>query len=268
MNSTKSFRKFLVELHLKFPEQFPTNKLDESEINKFHETFIEKSMEILKKDENLWNSPKVVFGYDLSELWKNPESHDIIWKNLQGCLMSSMFHGKLDEKIEKNIPMFSNLFKSFMGENSELDDILKDESKHSKIGEFFEFFKETKIATLILSLFERIDLSKLDINVSSYEDIPEKMQDLQNDPAVLKIQAEIKAIMEEKSRTGEFSREIILRDIEKIKAKVQELFGDAFNDILGTRKAEVPSEVITSNTPEARRARMIARMQRKLKERK
>jgi hypothetical protein len=37
---------------------------------------------------------------------------------------------------------------------------------------------------------------------------------------------------------------------------------------LGTRKAEVPSEVITGNTPEARRARMIARMKRKLKDNK
>lgn len=74
--------------------------------------------------------------------------------------------------------------------------------------------------------------------------------------------------MEEKSRTGEFTKEIIMRDLESIKLKVQELFGNAFNDILGTRKADVPSEMITGNTPEARRARMIARMKRKLKEKK
>ena len=50
--------------------------------------------------------------------------------------------------------------------------------------------------------------------------------------------------------------------------KVQEAFGDMFNDMLGGRKADVPSAAILGNTPEARRARMIARMRRKVQENK
>jgi hypothetical protein len=269
MNSIKTFRKFLVELHLKFPEQFPTNKLDETEIDKFHKTFIDHSIEIITRKESIWESPKVVFGYDLSELWKNTDCHDMIWKNLQGCLVASMFHGKLEEKMGENMPTITTILKGLMGENNEIDDILNDDSKQSKLIEFFEFLKETKIASLLLSLFEKIDFSELDVNIgSTVEEMQEKLKNIQNDPAMVKIQNNIKSILEEKSRTGEFSREIILREIEQIKEKIRELFGDVFDDILGTRKADVPSEVITSNTPEARRARMIARMQRKLKERK
>jgi soluble P-type ATPase len=92
------------------------------------------------------------------------------------------------------------------------------------------------------------------------------MNELQNNPSIQKIQADLKSFIEEKSRSGEFTKEIVMRDVESIKVKVQELFGNAFNDILGTRKAEVAPEVVTANTPEARRARMIARMKRKLKE--
>jgi hypothetical protein len=55
-----------------------------------------------------------------------------------------------------------------------------------------------------------------------------------------------------------------MRDIENIKVKIQEAFGDMFNDMLGGRKADVPASAILGNTPEARRARMMARLRRKV----
>jgi hypothetical protein len=59
---------------------------------------------------------------------------------------------------------------------------------------------------------------------------------------------------------------VIIREIETIKAKVIDLFGNVFKDALGGRRAEVPSAVMVGNSPEARRARMIARLQRKLRD--
>ena len=56
-------------------------------------------------------------------------------------------------------------------------------------------------------------------------------------------------------------------EIEAIKAKVMSLFGNVFNDALGGRRqGNVPAAAIMGNSPEARRQRMIARMQRKLQE--
>lgn len=266
MNFVRPFKKFIKELNSRFPEKFPQSKIEKEDIDNFHAVFVDHSLEILKKDAGLWLVPRVVFGQDLSELWKDETSHSIIWGNMQGCLISSMFHGKMDDKLKGNIPLLSTMLKSVIGERSELDDILNDEEKQSNISEFLEFLKDTKMAGLALSIFERLDFSQLDMDISNFDDIQGKMAEIQSNPAMQKIQADLKSLMEEKSRTGEFTKEIVMRDLESIKVKVQELFGNAFNDILGTRKAEVASEVITANTPEARRARMIARMKRKLKE--
>jgi len=266
MNFMKPFKKFIKELNSKFPEKFPTTKVETDDIDQFHSVFVDHSLEILKKDATLWNVSRVVFGYDLSELWKDESSHAVLWGNMQGCLIASMFHGKLEDKLKGNIPLLSTMLKSVIGERSELDDILNDETKQSSITEFLDFLKETRMAGVVLSIFERLDFSQLDVDITSFDDIQGKIGELQNNPAMQKIQADLKALMEEKRRTGEFTKEIVMQEIESIKAKIQELFGNAFNDMLGTRKAEVPSEVVTSNTPEARRARMIARMKRKLKE--
>jgi hypothetical protein len=83
-----------------------------------------------------------------------------------------------------------------------------------------------------------------------------------------KISRKIKTTLEDKVRRGEFTKETIMRDIEAIKVKVQAAFGDMFNDILGGRKTDIKAAEILGNSPEARRQRMLARLQRKLKERK
>jgi hypothetical protein len=44
------------------------------------------------------------------------------------------------------------------------------------------------------------------------------------------------------------------------------LFGNIFNDALGGRKSDVSASTLMANSPEARRQRMIARMQRKVRE--
>jgi hypothetical protein len=78
----------------------------------------------------------------------------------------------------------------------------------------------------------------------------------------------VKTTLEDKVRRGEFTKEMLASDIEKIKLKIQTAFGDMFNEALGGRKADVAPQVILGNTPEARRARMIARMRRKVAEKK
>jgi hypothetical protein len=52
-----------------------------------------------------------------------------------------------------------------------------------------------------------------------------------------------------------------------ITSKVQAIFGDSMNDMLGTRKGP-DAKTALSNSPEARRARMVARLQRKVAEKK
>jgi hypothetical protein len=65
---------------------------------------------------------------------------------------------------------------------------------------------------------------------------------------------------------GEFTQHTITAEVEAIKAKVQSLFGNMFNEMLGGRRADVPAAVLMGNTPEARRQRMLARLQKKQRE--
>jgi hypothetical protein len=73
----------------------------------------------------------------------------------------------------------------------------------------------------------------------------------------------IQGMIQQKMQRGEFTQQQIVAEIEGIKAKVQSLFGNVFNDMLGGRRADVPAHVLMGNSPEARRQRMLARLQKK-----
>jgi len=264
MNSQKAFKKFLVDLNSKFPEIVKSSKLDENDIDKFQKLFITSITEIIKKDSSLFDEPKEVFGGDLSEVFK--QNPDLIWRHMQPCLFSSFFHGDVKSKLKDMLPELLGAFKEQFGDTDEIDKILEDESKTSKISDFFEYLKESMFATLLLSVFESIDLSEVvTINPQEFMNDPSKIQ---QHPIVLKIQGQIQTIMRVKIEKGEFTKERIMNEFEVFKQKIQELLGDYMNETMGTNKSDLPPEIIMGNSPEARRARMVARLQRKLKERK
>jgi hypothetical protein len=264
MNSQKAFKKFLVDLNLKFPDIVKSSKLDENDIDKFQKLFISHIVEIIKKDDSIFSEPNEIFGIDLSEIFK--QDPDLIWKHMQSCVFSSLFHGDIKSKIKEVLPELLSAFKEQVGDTDEIDKILEDESKTSKITEFFEYLKESMFAVLLLSVFESIDLSDvLNINAQEFMNDPSK---LQQHPLVLKIQGQIQTIMRNKIEKGELSKERIMNEFHVFKQKIQELFGDYMNETMGTNKSDLAPEIIMGNSPEARRARMLARLQRKLKDRK
>jgi hypothetical protein len=113
---------------------------------------------------------------------------------------------------------------------------------------------------------ESFDMSEFELNVEDPAELMEMMKNPEN-PAIKKIITKIQNTIKEKIRRGEFDQNTIANEIEAIKAKVMSLFGNVFNDALGGRRqGNVPAAAIMGNSPEARRQRMIARMQRKLQE--
>ena len=126
----------------------------------------------------------------------------------------------------------------------------------------------TRLAKVVLNLAESIDMSELGLNFDDPEELMKSFKEGQQNPAIEKIGKKIKNLLEEKVRRGEFTKEMLSADMHTISLKIQTAFGDMFNDMLGGRKAAVPGQTILSNSPDARRARMVARLQRKLAERK
>ena len=185
---------------------------------------------------------------------------------MQPCLFSSLFHGDIKTKLKDLLPELLGIFKEQFGNTDEIDKILEDEAKTSKITEFFEYLKESMFASLLLSVFESTDLSEIStIDPQEFVNDPLK---LQQHPIVVKIQTQIQSVMRNKVEKGEFTKERIMNEFEVFKQKIQGLFGDYMNETMGTTKSDLPPEIIMGNSPEARRARMLARLQRKLKDRK
>jgi hypothetical protein len=263
MNTSKAFKNFWNDLHSKFPEFF-TRKFEESDIKQFGETFSDFAIQITRKDETMWETPKLLFDVDLSELWKKDESsHSIIWKHLQPCGISYLLTElkSLDNKV------IGDILKNFTNKKDEIDEILNGENE-SKFTEFLEFLKNLKMISYFVSLIEKIDMTQIVEDFESMDDIMSNFKNISQTPKFQEIQRDIRTAFENKVKSGEISRQVILTETEQIKQKASELFGDIFNDALGGRKADVEASTILGNTPEARRARMVARLQRKLKERK
>jgi hypothetical protein len=86
-------------------------------------------------------------------------------------------------------------------------------------------------------------------------------------PVLKKFIAKVQGLMREKLMSGSYNQNQMMAEIEGIKAKVQSLFGNVLNEALGgAARGDVTSAALMSNSTEARRQRMLARLQRKQRE--
>ena len=70
-------------------------------------------------------------------------------------------------------------------------------------------------------------------------------------------------MLKDKMKRGELTQHQITSEVEAIKAKVTSIFGNIFNEAMGLNRGETPAAVLVGNSPEARRQRMLARLQKK-----
>jgi hypothetical protein len=265
MNPNKVFKDFVRFLQELCGESVQI-KFVETEIPRFEELFLPSILKILQKDVTLFDSAHNVFGVDLKDVWKShPDCHADMWKHIQSCMIGAMMSGDVMEKVGK----ISEILKSVWGDSGhsmdDVEKILGDTESTNKIGEFLEFLMTTRVASLFMNIIQSIDMTELNIDLENPEDIADMMRNPETQTIIQKITKQVQDTLQKKLEHGEFTREILMRDIEQIKLKVQSMFGDVFNEFLGTRNSDVPAQVLMSSSPDARRARMLARLQRKLK---
>jgi hypothetical protein len=79
-----------------------------------------------------------------------------------------------------------------------------------------------------------------------------------------------KIVLEERIKSGKINQQELMREVEMLRAKFQSSFGKYLNEMIvgdaGGGTTGNTSQQILSNHPDARRARMIARLQKKQKE--
>ena len=225
------------------------------------EAFYPEIVKIIQKDNSFFDQERIVFGRDLSKI----ENRDTVWVGLPACLFASFLHGDIKKKADKVIGLVKNIWNASGQQNDDITKILNDEASQGRFEEIIQFILESRLAKIFKNLMESIDLSEFELNIESPEQMIEMIKNPEH-PVIKKIIEKIQNTIETKIKRGEINQQAIIQEVETIKAKAIGLFGNIFNDALGGRKADVPAAVMMGNTPEARRQRMIARMQRKLHE--
>jgi hypothetical protein len=259
MDINSVFKQFTVDI---FPGEI-IEIVTDSVVSEF-ESFYPHIGLIIQKDGSFFNEERTVFGRNLSNI--DETKRDLIFKNLVPCMIAAFFHGDIKQKVGKVTEIIKNLWNASGQTNDAVTKILNDEASEGRFKDILDFILKSRLVKIFTNIMESFDISEFDLNIEDPAELIEMVKNPEN-PAVKKIITKIQNTIKDKIRRGEFDQNTITREVEAIKAKLMSLFGNVFNDALGGRRqGNIPTAVIMGNSPEARRQRMIARLQRKLQE--
>jgi hypothetical protein len=258
------FNAFYKDIQTTFFENLSDSEEDsETTVKHIEETYYPKILKILQRDETLFDSPITFKGINISSLWKDNESHrEMIWKHIFVCVLASFFHGDIKEKLGTVMTAVKGMWGASGQENNEISRILEDENSEGYLKELLDYLQQTRLAKIFMKLVDEFDMSEFDFNFENPQELVEILRNPEH-PKMKQVINKIQGMIKRKMEHGEFTQQQIVSEIEGIKAKIQSLFGNVFNDMLGGRRADVPAHVLMGNSPEARRQRMIARLQKK-----
>jgi hypothetical protein len=230
------------------------------------ELFYPHILAIVQRSPDFFTDERILFGTNLSLAYETSESiRDEIWKNLQMCIIASFMSGDITGKIGTIIGTVKSLWSASGQTSTEVDTILNDEKTEANLQELFGFVSNLRTAKVFMEILEEIDVPSLGVTLDNPMELMAIVRDPSH-PTMQKCMHAVKRILKEKAERGQLTQQQLTGDIEAVKLKVQSLFGDVFNEALGGRKSDVSSAVMVSNDPEARRQRMLARLQRKQRE--
>jgi hypothetical protein len=265
MEASKIFNDFATDLKTTFSISIAEIDVDET-AKHIEKNFFPQVLKIIQKDDTFFAEERSVFAVNLSSLWSSSElsdkTKDAIWKHIQLCMLASFMHGDIKDKMSSVMDMFKGVF---AGKNDEISKILEDENSQGHFKEILEFVMETKLAKMCMKMAEELDMSDFDIDIENPEELIAILKNPEH-PMVKKVISKVQGVIKEKIQKGAITQEEIVREIESVKAKVMGLFGNVFNDALGGTRGNIPSSAMMGNSPEARRQRMMARLQKKLRE--
>ena len=263
MDTQKIFTDFLNDLKSSFSGFKSIGEVDIEKTVTELELFYPDSLQVIQKDAVFFESPRIVFGIDLSTIWDTTEDTSAaIWKHLQLCMVASFLHGDMKSKMGT----IMELAKTMLGDQGgAISKLFEDESSESNLKGIIDYVLETRIAKLFLSLVEQFDVSEFDINIENPQQLMEMIQNPEN-PMIKKMIAKVQGLVHEKLQRGEITKEQIVSEIEQIKSKVMLSFGDVFNDMLGLGSKKDKGSRPVLNTPQARAQYRRDRLRMKLQE--
>lgn len=261
MDASVVFEMFLGELKKSYPDLPYDYEIDNTA--KEFESFYPSALQILKKETAFFDVERKAFGINLSEL----EHTEDMWKHITLSTVASVFHGDIKTKFGTLLSAAKSVWTGSGAENDEVSRILNDESSEGHLESLYKFIMDTRIAKIVMEIIEKVDVSSIDIgNIENPAELMEMLKNPEH-PVLKKFIAKVQALMREKLMSGSYNQSQMMAEIEGIKAKVESLFGNVLNEALGgAARGDVTSAALMSNSTEARRQRMLARLQRKQRE--
>jgi hypothetical protein len=259
------------ELKKDFPQLDDVLRANYSEINFEAEVEYFKAhvqphcMDLLKKTDTLFDEPRFFLrGVDFSELMKQEGADkEKIWTYGRIFLVASYLGADIMGTIKT---MWSTM--TGKASTDEIDEILKDESTQTGIEELFEVLKETRMFKIGMEVVETLDVKKLGLDEIDFTDIPGLIEMVKNPdhPVTKKAISAVHQLIETKMRSGSLRKEDFIAEVEMLKQKFKSSLGKLFSSEIFGDSGDKPTRTaqeIMSNHPEARRARMLARLQEK-----
>ena len=250
-----------------FREKHSGLKAREELFEHIEQTFLPHLLRVLQKDNTLLSEVELFPGIKVE--W---EGTDEQWKKLHMALLYSVLHGDPKEKfgsiidaVKKAIPGMGSSEASSQAD--EIQKILEDEETKGALSEMLELIMSTRLVSLVGEIFQSLSFDDLNIDLENPETLLEMLRNPQEHAGLNEMMGRAKMILEEKVKSGKINPNELRRDIEMIRAKFQSSFGKYLNEaILGEDSGNTTgntAQQILSNHPDARRARMMARLQKR-----
>ena len=246
-----------------------------SEVERFKILLQPIFMQVIKKDDKIFEEPRPFLrGIDFSVLMKDAseKQKETLWTYIRMFLVCSYLGSDIMETVK-------GLWSKMSGQAStdEVDEILKEEGTQSGIQDLLETLKDTRIFKLGMEVMENLNVESLGLGDIDFSDIGGLIEMVKNPehPVTKKAVSAVQKLIEQKMRTGSLKKEDFIREIEMLKEKFKHSLGRLFKKEFfgetaaaggaggGDRPTPTAAELV-SNHPEARRARMLARLQRKV----
>lgn len=245
-----------------FKEAHPELRANEELFQHIETVLLPHLLRVVKRDDTLFQEIELFPGIKVA--WKPSDDN---WKKVQMALVYSFLHGNPKEKFAKIMEAMKGAIPGTAAQADEVQSILEDEETQSSMSEMLELIMSTRLVSLVGDIIQSVDLDGLDIDFEDPERLLQMLRNPQQSEILNEIMMRARAVLEEKIRSGKLNQNELRRDIEKIRAKFQSSFGKFLNQaVLGEDTGNTTgntAQQILSNHPDARRARIMARLQRK-----
>lgn len=246
-----------------FRENHPDLRAREELFSHIEQTFLPHLLRVFQKDDTLLSEVELFPGIKVD--WKGGDDQ---WKKLHMALLYSVLHGDPKEKFGNILEALKGVIPTQNTEQAdEIQKILEDEETKSSMSEILELVMGTRLLSLVGDMVQSIRIEDLDINFEDPASLLEMLRNPQEHPAIKEFMDRARSVLEDRIQTGKLNPQELRREIEMIRAKFQSSFGKYLNEaILGdeaTNTTGNTAQQILSNHPDARRARMLARLQKR-----